>query len=510
MDYQVNQEEFILKEMVLDESKEQPVDVDFNLPDYCKDVQRILKCYVVPKISNYNVTTNSLEIEGVANINVLYSSASSATINLGEHSMPFTCSFALNNEKNGEVFSIKTRVLYINCRAVSSRRLDIHGAFCIDVRAFAKKQCEIVYDVEGDNIEQKKVISKMSDVEGMGTSQFSIEENIELPSSITETVTILYTDIIASNTDCKALDGKVVLKGNVSVKLLYVSDSETGELKTTDYSVALSQVINVEGATSESVYETNLEILNYDVFEDAESETPSLVLQVNFLANAVAYKNKETALVADLYSTEYELETVRSKVSLTKFQGNINGVHSNKVVIETNEEVLSKVIDIWNDIISITTQNEENQVLFKIKMNICIIYINNEEKFSYNEKIIEFDCKESLDKSFSKVSFDTQAETTSLAYRIFDENKVEIKIENKIITYIYEHLIYNAVTDITIDKEKPKKKDSAALVVYYADAKENIFDIARKHNTSLEVIKTQNNLQDDILKEDAVLLIPVI
>ena len=34
------------QELVFDGCEEKPVDLDFSLPDYCPDIQRILKCRV--------------------------------------------------------------------------------------------------------------------------------------------------------------------------------------------------------------------------------------------------------------------------------------------------------------------------------------------------------------------------------------------------------------------------------------------------------------------------------
>ena len=41
MDYNVTQEELAIGKTVFEECQEQPVDLDFSLPDYCPDIQRI-------------------------------------------------------------------------------------------------------------------------------------------------------------------------------------------------------------------------------------------------------------------------------------------------------------------------------------------------------------------------------------------------------------------------------------------------------------------------------------
>lgn len=72
MDYSVNKEELAVSEIVFDECQEQPVDLDFGLPDYCPDIQRILKCQVYPRITMRNISGDRLEVEGTASVKLLY------------------------------------------------------------------------------------------------------------------------------------------------------------------------------------------------------------------------------------------------------------------------------------------------------------------------------------------------------------------------------------------------------------------------------------------------------
>ncbi|MFQ9952776.1 MAG: DUF3794 domain-containing protein, partial [Clostridium sp.] len=68
MDYNVTQEELAIGKTVFEECQEQPVDLDFSLPDYCPDIQRILKCQVYPRITMRNISGDRLEVEGIANV----------------------------------------------------------------------------------------------------------------------------------------------------------------------------------------------------------------------------------------------------------------------------------------------------------------------------------------------------------------------------------------------------------------------------------------------------------
>ena len=72
MDYMLNREALAAGEVLYDGCQEQPVDLDISLPDYCPDIQRILKCQVYPRITGRNIMGDRLELEGTYSVKVFY------------------------------------------------------------------------------------------------------------------------------------------------------------------------------------------------------------------------------------------------------------------------------------------------------------------------------------------------------------------------------------------------------------------------------------------------------
>ncbi|MEG0978834.1 MAG: LysM peptidoglycan-binding domain-containing protein, partial [Oscillospiraceae bacterium] len=59
-----------------------------------------------------------------------------------------------------------------------------------------------------------------------------------------------------------------------------------------------------------------------------------------------------------------------------------------------------------------------------------------------------------------------------------------------------------------INEEQGKKKQKAALTIYFSQGGENVWDIARRYNTTVEAIMRENSLADEQVSEKAMLLIP--
>ena len=133
MEYQMQRESCSVCETVYEGTKEQPIDLDFSLPDYCPDIERILKCRVCPGVTSRNLSGDMLEVDGNVLIRLYYLDAKKQAIRLCEHTVPYSCSFNWKGSAEEAAAIVRLRTEYLNCRALSPRRVDIHGAFSVAV-----------------------------------------------------------------------------------------------------------------------------------------------------------------------------------------------------------------------------------------------------------------------------------------------------------------------------------------------------------------------------------------
>ena len=105
---------------------------------------------------------------------------------------------------------------------------------------------------------------------------------------------------------------------------------------------------------------------------------------------------------------------------------------------------------------------------------------------------------------------DPRVSVQDVSYRITGAASLEVKVELRLASSVFEQASCRAVADISADEEHPREKDtSAALTIYYADASESLWDIARMYCTSADAIREENGLAEDFIPENGMLLIPM-
>mgnify|MGYP000511909677 CR=1 FL=1 len=72
MEEKIIKSSVFVNETVFNETCEQPIDVDFTLPDFCADISKIFKCRAVSHISSKNLGGKVITIDGSVCITVIY------------------------------------------------------------------------------------------------------------------------------------------------------------------------------------------------------------------------------------------------------------------------------------------------------------------------------------------------------------------------------------------------------------------------------------------------------
>ena len=136
--------------------------------------------------------------------------------------------------------------------------------------------------------------------------------------------------------------------------------------------------------------------------------------------------------------------------------------------------------------------------------------LNEDGETVYSERLVDFEYPYSWKSDYEDVNFDPQALVLSLDADIKSDKLLEISAQVKITTPVYTSSQFSSICDLSIDEEKVLNKDSAAaLTIYYANAGEEMWSIARKYNTSVDLIKKENEIDEDVLSERMMILIPM-
>ena len=487
-------------------TSEQPLDLDFTLPDYCSDVEKIFKCTVTPEIFSVNTVGGQITVEGASFVRVLYCSEDKKHLRCAEQNVPFSVVKNLSTDSDDFVVNVSAATDYVNCKAVSKRRLMIHGAVSVSVRVVEKK-CDNLYVPSSNNELQTQMSKrKVSELTSLHNEIVSISESIPIDSKIPVN-TVLRTDIKSNLTDATAIGNRLLLKGEVTFSMLYKGDDKSDVPQQFTYVFPFVHNMECTNADAATIRETDLNLMSYDykLKSDIIGDSPVLVLDVKYSLTVACRKETEVMFISDAYCTTCETEAEYTQLTLdTEVLPKFSTLMC-KASVNLGDISISRIIDIFCDSVSVKAEVSA-ELLLSGKANFCILCTDDNGELQYLERSVEISGKEALSGKFTICS-DITSMIKSLSFRLGDGNNLELRAELYVLTKLKKRENIRFVSALR-DTGELRNTDNCALTLYYADSEESVWEIAKRYKTDKNRLLRENKLSEDILEDKMLLLIP--
>ena len=508
-------EEKILKASVFvndtlfNESTEQPIDVDFTLPDYCPDISKIFKCRAVSRISSKCMNGKNITVDGSVSITVLYCGADGQLCSY-EYQYPFSKNLLMGEECAGGNLCVRSKCEYINCRAVTGRKVDIHGAVGIFVRVFKRKNTEIISDIDDCNIEQRRGTAPATVPMGYAEKYLMVEEDIAIGQGQPAVERILRYDAKPCVRESKIINDKIVVKGDMAVWILYCPEGG-GEPQSVKTVIPFSQLVDMVGITDTCGCDTKSEVAFLEIKpRQSEGEIKCLSLTAKLMLSCEAYCENEVSVILDAFSRKCEADMKFEKISFQSICENVSETFHCKKNIELDGPI-SAVSDLWCDMQSVNTKFENGNMIICGTLVACLLTSSESGSPAYFEKPIDFEYKYPLKEDIDTLRCSPEIDVASCGYTITAANTVELRVDLSINAAVYECTALPLITDIQIDGTKPRTHTSkCAMTIYFTAENECVWDIAKHYNASVEEIMKINDLSEECLPDNKMILIPAV
>ena len=508
-------EEKILKASVFvndtlfNEATEQPIDVDFTLPDYCPDISKIFKCRAVSRISSKSMNGKNITVDGSVSITVLYCGADGQLCSY-EYQYPFSKNLLMGEECAGGNLCVRSKCEYINCRAVTGRKVDIHGAVGIFVRVFKRKNTEIISDIDDCNIEQRRGTAPATVPMGYAEKYLMVEEDIAIGQGQPAVERILRYDAKPCVRESKIINDKIVVKGDMAVWILYCPEGG-GEPQSVKTVIPFSQLVDMVGITDTCGCDTKSEVAFLEIKpRQSEGEIKCLSLTAKLMLSCEAYCENEVSVILDAFSRKCEADMKFEKINFQCICDNVSETFHCKKNIELDEPI-SAVCDLWCDMQSVNTKFEKGNMIICGTLVACFLTTGENGGPAYFEKPIDFEYKYAVKEDVDTLNCSPEIDVASCGYTITAATTVELRVDLSINAAVYKCTALPLITDISIDGGKQRTGTSkCAMTIYFTAENECVWDIAKHYNASVEEIMKINDLNDESLPENKMILIPAV
>lgn len=509
MELQTTSRRIGLAETLFDDFDERPVDCDFVLPDFLPDIAAILKCMIRPVVQSHQITGDRVMADGTVYIQVLYLDEERKCVRSFESTQPFTSVFSVKNLQNHNTVSFSTKVNYVNCRATGPRRVDIHGAFSVKLTVMGQQEIELIESACADNLYTKGCTVTCTVPSGNVEKSFTVNEVLELNGAQPAHMLLRHEAHICL-TDCKQLPGKAVVKGDILLKVVYVTDPESGAVGHQKYTIPFSQILDVDGLTEDTLCDCHADILAADVrlSQNPNGENRLITVSMKAALGMDCFRDETGDMMTDVFHTVYPLSVSTCRIAPCRITDIRREILTIQQSVELSNGGVSEILDVWAEPLSAACENTDGGASITGQMLLHLLVRDENGMVCYEEKTEPFTLPQDGECSAADVTvLPLDTEYTMAGGRL------DVRVKVCVCRRICLTDSRLAVTALQADESAPfpcaEGMEKCQLKVCFAEAGQSVWEIAKAEHASPDALKAENELTDDYLSERTMLLIPL-
>ena len=466
------------------------------VPDYCPDIARIVEGSGCLFLRSREITDGRVSVSGTLRVTLLYIADGNGGLKSFVYTLPVeeTLDGRLR-EGCGEV-NVTGCVSALEVRALNPRKITTRAAVELTAAPYCASQLTVCGDVAAraeNGIEILCETQKISIVEALRSKDFVFADEVQLASSKEPVAELLREDASVRTTECRLLGGKVIVKGVVSVELLYLS--EGGTLCSAAAELPFSQIIEgCEGAdesfsASAAVCLTGAEFRLGGESGDAHSVSAKLFLQ----AFVVLRRRLSVRCITDLYSTSCALSAQMQTLELCAGVETVTQEQSVRESIETGVEV-SSVLSACVSFVSISMAQEEQTALPRCTAMIRVLYLDEGGAPLVVERSTEIAARIPVPEGCTAAVRGVTACEVSAAAA---SGGIEVRFPALFTLECTSHRRCACLCELQSEPQQESAVELPALVLRAMKPGERLWDLAKAYRTTVTEILSANEMADE-------------
>jgi len=488
---------------------EQGIDSDISLPDYCPDIMRILKCIIHPNITNSKIVGDRASADGTAKITVVYSDEKNNICTYGID-YPFSKYAELSSAYDSASLICTCKTDYVNFRAVSKRRIDIHGVISVRFKVCGTSCEQIITSAAGNDIQLKRKGIDINNVIAVTSKTFQLSQVENVGDSLPGIGKIISYSGSPLLLETKIIKGKLLLKGELTVRIIYSSDSEANSTAVMSCNIPFNEII--ESADFNENCKTDIRMklvqISAEPKTDNDGEYRYMNISADICAHVSAFEPVCISVITDAYSTQSEIDTKYNLMRFSKTVLSFNDTAPCTQAIDISAFKPKKIYAVSASTVESKCTFPDGKIMINGKIPLSFIVIDSDGIPVFCEREAEFKYTKPIDIGGRAYSCEPQIEITGYSCNLSGDGNAEFRAELNISAFVCCSIEEKALTSLCVSDACPKKSRKSSLTIYFCSGGENLWDIARRYNTTVEEIMEENELSVDYLENKTTLMIP--
>lgn len=479
------------------------IDDDFNVPDAKEDIDRLIKYDGTLQTEPLRISEGRAGIKGKLFFRLLYGGENA--IHSLRGALPFEDLMNVEGLTPEDDARLSYEMEDLSLAVINSRKISIRAVitFRIDVESVQEEAAGI--GISGDEDAQymtsrlvfTPVAQKRKDI-------CRIKDELELSGNKPDIAEILWDSAGLRSVETRPMEGKLGLRGELYLFVLYRASDETNSLQWTEHSVPVDGMIECPGCREDMIPYVRLSLSGNEIEPRSDSDGEMRMLGIEYAVDMdiCLYEEQQTEIITDVYSAVKNLEPTVKKVSYEQLlvRNSSKCRASDRIKLRKEQ---ARVLQICNSSGSIrvdSVQLVEGGLSVEGAVEVSLLYaaLDDKEPLQMLSGVLPFSHKLEAQDITEGCTWQLECAVEQLGAVMMNSEEIEIKAVLSLDALIMQQLETELITDLVskpYDREQIKKLPG--IVGYVVRPGDTLWKIAKKFYSTVDSIKVINELKDD-------------
>ena len=505
MDINLTKHSIYTEETLLSERCEVPIECSIVVSG---KISKLIKCCFHSAVTSKSDSDRMVTADGTVSVCIIYLDSDNNLCN-HEHTLPFSKQLQTADDISSGRLFVEICDERLTATALGENKVTVSGAVCLDFQVKNSVEQQVICDIDCSSIEQLRSSAELTSPMGYGEKNLIAEEEISIGNGQPSVDCLIRHSATAQIDECKIIGSKVMVKGTVNIYVLYLPKNASRP-QCFEESFPYSQLVEVDNINDDCKCDGKAQIVFCELKPVAspDGDIREFSVSIKLAISVKSYCDDTIPVLEDAYSTCGRYKAEGREFTFKKIKQNIKEEFIAKKNLEFTDGAIGSVLDLWCDIKSKNIRFENDLMKLSGSLIVNLLAYDVDGIPACYERPIEFEYVYKLDGAHLCPEASVNLAVIRPSYTLMGENTVSVSAEVGVDATVYDSLKKTLLCDIVETEETPKGRNGCSIVLYFAEAGERVWDIARRYNSSVAEIKELNSIGDDCLSTATKIVIP--
>lgn len=497
--------EFEFRETSIGCLREQAVEVIYQeesaeliLPDSYPDVRTIVDTSAVCCLRDREVTAGQMSASGAFQATALFVSEGEGEVCALEAYLPFSVRLNRENIPAGGVGCAEIRIRAVDGRVLNSRKILVRVSYAVRLTAYEQSQLSVWDTEDRDGIQLLRSVEKAFLPIAVSEKSTVISEHVDISapgSPVQHVFKVVPTPILH---ETKAVDDKAVVHGEVQLHFLY--QQEDGGLGVYDTVLPLSQYLEFPDPLTDGEVRIHCCIREFQLEQD---DGGGYLVTIGLLLQAFFWKQVEVPLITDGYAIDRSFEAVYEAVRLPALLDELTLPKTAEAALRGKPR---RVIDCTSRVDFPACRREPDEISVHVSLTMHVLYVDESEQIC--GEIVKTETAGSFALHDGAVCY-ADADPDGNCYVSMSGDAAVVSGGVTLRARCFSDQLLQTMRGAEVGEPVEEMQNRPSLILRRCAGGERVWDVAKRHRTSVHSIQNANGLTGDTTAEPQLLLIPI-